>query len=159
MRKASLAMIIQRWRTRERGPASRRLLHSLFVDSASKFAAVRSGLYQATALGMYDNPRHLDDLEVASAHLREIVEVIVAPPRVGRAAQIHVGPVVRHEHAVLLECLQDDLIRWREAGDVEARLEPYAHAHRREVHARLRPRRMPRRSDVRLSRARATEAQ
>src|SRR5690348_37230 len=54
--------------------------------AASYSTSVRSRCNQAIELRLYDNPRHLHDLEVAPVHVRQVVQVVVVPAGIRRTA-------------------------------------------------------------------------
>src|SRR5437764_575646 len=63
-----------------------------------------------------DDRAHLDDLEVASLHLAEGMQVVIAPVGIRRAGDVPVRAVVRYEHPVLLQRFQDHPYLGRERG-------------------------------------------
>ena len=81
------------------------------------------------------------------------VQRVVRPVRVGRAADVPVRPVVGEDHPVRLQRLEHDARLPREAGDVDARLQPDAQAHRRQRRVVRRRRVVPCWIDVRASRS------
>jgi hypothetical protein len=72
---------------------------------------------------------HLDDVEIGSLNVAEIVEVGIVPAIIGSAAEVHGRAIVGEDEAVFLEGVENDLIGGRETGDVERRFEAEAHAH------------------------------
>ena len=70
------------------------------------------------------------DFEIRSSECGEIVQIVVAPAIVGSSAEVHRRAVVGHDHAVLFEGFENDLVGGREAGDVEAGFEAQTHTHR-----------------------------
>lgn len=89
------------------------------------------------------NVAHPHHLEVPDLHLLQ---------RVRGTAEVAVAAAVCHHHAELLECPQDHLRLGRIAGDIDARLEPHPHPHRRIHRVARRTRHMARRRDIRLAR-------
>src|SRR5208282_492345 len=70
-----------------------------------------------------------NDFEVRGRKRGEIVEIVVVPVIVGGAGDVHGRAVVGHDHAVLLESGENDLVGGGETGNVEAGFEAQAHAH------------------------------
>src|SRR5689334_10119020 len=88
----------------------------------------------------------LDDLEVLPLDAPQVVEAL--DPAVGGDRQPPVAAVVRDEHAVFLEALEDRLRVGGETGDVEVLAEAEPLPHPREVLVGLPAGEMGRRVDV-----------
>ncbi len=63
--------------------------------------------------------------------LPEIVQIVVVPAIVRRAADVHRRAVVGHDHPVFLERRENHLIRRGKSGNIEAGFQAQTHAHRR----------------------------
>ena len=61
------------------------------------------------------NRVHLHHFEVGRFQRSQIVQIVVIPAIVRRAADVHRATVIRHDHAVLLHCGQDDFVRCRKS--------------------------------------------
>ena len=97
-------------------------------------------------------PAELHDLEVVGGEAGECgVEDSVVPAGIVRAADIHVRAIVRHDQAVSLHCAEDLLCLRREAGEIDAGLEPKPGSHRQCL--RVGASRVRRRVDVPVGRA------
>ena len=73
----------------------------------------------------------IDGLEIAAAQPVQLVQVVVVPAVVGRAAEVPVGAVVGHDHAVLFQGAQDLLVHGRKYGDVHSGFQAQAQPHGR----------------------------
>src|SRR6202158_5288679 len=79
-----------------------------------------------------DHQRGLVDcLDMAAMQKPELMQLVVVPARVGRAAQEPAAAVVRQKHAVFLERAQNDFYVRSEARDVDTGFEAEALAHGR----------------------------
>src|SRR6476660_4524669 len=102
---------------------------------------------------------HSHHLERTSRHGLERIQLVVVPASVRGTGNEPVAAVVRDDHSVRLERPENHLCARREGRDVEARLEPHAHAHWWPVGARVGAREVPGGGDVRVPRMRYREAQ